>query len=64
MGAASTVLLKNVNRTLPLQQPRSVALVGSDAGPSLKGPNGYADRGGSDGTLAMGWGSGWVPRAR
>lgn len=32
--------------------------LGSDAGPAKRGPNGYADRGGIDGTLAMGWGSG------
>jgi len=35
-----------------------MALIGSDMGPSLQGPNGYSDRGGDDGTLAMGWGSG------
>ncbi|CAE6478958.1 unnamed protein product [Rhizoctonia solani] len=58
MGAASTVLLKNVNQTLPLKKPISIALIGSDAGPSRRGPNGYTDRGGIDGTLAMGWGSG------
>ncbi|KAF8751682.1 Glycosyl hydrolase family 3 C-terminal domain [Rhizoctonia solani] len=58
MGAASTVLLKNVNDTLPLKKPITIALIGSDAGPAQRGPNGYADRGGLDGTLAMGWGSG------
>ncbi|KAG9008319.1 hypothetical protein FRB90_009001 [Tulasnella sp. 427] len=58
IGAASIVLLKNVNHTLPLKKPRSIALIGSDAGPPLRGPNGYNDRGGSDGTLAVGWGSG------
>ncbi|CAE6511818.1 unnamed protein product [Rhizoctonia solani] len=58
MGAASTVLLKNVNGSLPLKKPITMALIGSDAGPSRRGPNGYADRGGLDGTLAMGWGSG------
>ncbi|CAE6446591.1 unnamed protein product [Rhizoctonia solani] len=58
MGAASTVMLKNVNQTLPLKKPISIALIGSDAGPSRRGPNGYTDRGGIDGTLAMGWGSG------
>ena len=31
---------------------------GNDSGPSSRGPNGYSDRGGDDGTLAMGWGSG------
>ncbi|CAE6484671.1 unnamed protein product [Rhizoctonia solani] len=58
MGAASTVLLKNVKGALPLKKPITMALIGSDAGPAQRGPNGYADRGGLDGTLAMGWGSG------
>ncbi|GAB1524392.1 hypothetical protein RhiTH_007546 [Rhizoctonia solani] len=58
MGAASTVLLKNVNDTLPLKEPITIAMIGSDAGPAQRGPNEYADRGGLDGTLAMGWGSG------
>ncbi|KAG8991387.1 hypothetical protein FRB94_012540 [Tulasnella sp. JGI-2019a] len=60
IGAASTVLLKNLRNTLPLRSPRSISLIGSDAGPPLSGPNGFADRGGTDGTLAMGWGSGTV----
>ncbi|WVQ62137.1 uncharacterized protein L199_000275 [Kwoniella botswanensis] len=58
IGSASTVLLKNVNKTLPLKSPRKITLIGSDLGPSYKGPNGYPDRGGDEGTLAMGWGSG------
>ncbi|KAI0776599.1 glycoside hydrolase superfamily [Trametes elegans] len=58
IGAAGTVLLKNVNNALPLKMPRSIALIGNDAGPGSRGPNGYSDRGGDDGTLAMGWGSG------
>ncbi|WWD17832.1 hypothetical protein CI109_102275 [Kwoniella shandongensis] len=58
IGASSTVLLKNVNGALPLYKPRSIALIGSDLGPSTVGPNGFPDRGGDDGTLAMGWGSG------
>ena len=49
MGAAGTVLLKNVNGTLPLFKPRSLVLVGSDSGPAKKGPNGSSDRGGLDG---------------
>ena len=49
MGAAGTVLLKNVNGTLPLIKPRSLVLVGSDGGPAKKGPNGYPDRTGLDG---------------
>lgn len=53
-----TVLLKNSNHTLPLKTPRFVAVLGEDAGPGLSGPNGCADRGCDNGTLAMGWGSG------
>ncbi len=58
IGAASTVLLKNDNQTLPLKTPRKIAIVGNDAGPPSVGPNGFDDHGGIDGTLAMGWGSG------
>lgn len=58
IGAASTVLLKNVNGTLPLHKPRSIAVIGSDAGLAKNGPNFYSDRGGADGILGMGWGSG------
>lgn len=43
IGAKSTVLLKNVNGSLPLRAPRSVILIGSDAGPPRRGPNGYPD---------------------
>ncbi|EIW74780.1 glycoside hydrolase family 3 protein [Coniophora puteana RWD-64-598 SS2] len=60
IGAAGAVLLKNENNALPLDKPRSIALVGSDAGPPVMGPNQYADQGGDPtGILAMGWGSGW-----
>ncbi|KAH9010572.1 beta-glucosidase [Lactarius pseudohatsudake] len=59
VGAASTVLLKNVNGALPLKKPRKLVLVGSDAGPAhVAGPNEFSDQGGVDGILAMGWGSG------
>lgn len=44
MGAASTVLLKNVDKALPLKKPRSIVLVGSDAGPGKIGPNQFADQ--------------------
>ncbi len=54
MGAAGTVLLKNVNGTLPLLKPRSIVLVGSDNGPAKKGPNGYSDRAGIDGSYYLG----------
>ncbi|KAJ6459974.1 glycoside hydrolase superfamily [Mycena sanguinolenta] len=61
IGAASTILLKNVNGALPLQVRNitRLGIFGSDAGPSADGPNGCkADRGCNEGTLAMGWGSG------
>lgn len=61
VAAASHVLLKNVNGTaLPLKSKAGskIVMVGSDAGPPYNGPNGYVDRGGVSGTLAMGWGSG------
>ncbi|KDQ12136.1 glycoside hydrolase family 3 protein [Botryobasidium botryosum FD-172 SS1] len=58
IGAASTVLLKNTNKTLPLNKPKSIALIGSDAGPASQGPNSFGDQGGDIGTLALGWGSG------
>ena len=57
IGAAGAVLLKN-NGALPLNKPRSIVVVGNDSGPALYGPNGFSDRGGDDGILAMGWGSG------
>ncbi|EJD05236.1 glycoside hydrolase [Fomitiporia mediterranea MF3/22] len=58
IGAASTVLLKNKNGTLPLNKPRRITLFGTDAGPQIGGPNQFSDNGGNDGILAMGWGSG------
>ncbi|KAI0248423.1 beta-glucosidase [Lactifluus subvellereus] len=59
IGAASTVLLKNVNGALPLNKPRTLVAIGSDAGPGhIAGPNEFGDQGGVDGILAMGWGSG------
>lgn len=59
IGSASTVLLKNTRNVLPLKAPKTIAVIGSGGGPSSKGnPNGYSDRGGNDGVLAMGWGSG------
>ncbi|OTA66143.1 glycoside hydrolase family 3 protein [Hypoxylon sp. EC38] len=57
IAAKGTVLLKN-NGALPLNKPKFVAVIGEDAGPSPKGPNGCSDRGCDIGTLAMGWGSG------
>ncbi|TBU49701.1 beta-glucosidase [Dichomitus squalens] len=58
IGAASTVLLKNTDNALPLVKPKTIAVVGNGAGNSSKGPNGYEDRSGDDGVLAIGWGSG------
>lgn len=57
VAAKGTVLLKNTG-SLPLNKPRFLAVIGEDAGPSLYGPNGCANRGCDNGTLAMGWGSG------
>ncbi|KAF8958580.1 glycoside hydrolase family 3 protein [Flammula alnicola] len=58
LGAASAVLLKNEG-ALPLgKKDRSIVLIGSGAGPGKAGPNEFADQGGTDGVLAMGWGSG------
>lgn len=66
VAAEGTVLLKNINNTLPLSRNGSssrgkyrVGIYGEDAG-SGKGPNFCADRGCNQGTLASGWGSGAV----
>ncbi|TDL28535.1 glycoside hydrolase family 3 protein [Rickenella mellea] len=58
IGAASTVLLKNTGKTLPLAAPPSIAVIGSGAGPNPSGPNGCVDRSCNQGVLAQGWGSG------
>lgn len=59
LGAASTVLLKNTNGTLPLTgKEKLTAVFGEDAGAGLLGPNGCSDRGCDNGTLGMAWGSG------
>ncbi|KIK98288.1 glycoside hydrolase family 3 protein [Paxillus rubicundulus Ve08.2h10] len=58
IAAGGTVLLKNEG-VLPLDKPKSIVLVGSDAAPPTSGPNEYPDQGGDPtGILAMGWGSG------
>ncbi|KAJ5595411.1 CAZyme family GH3 [Penicillium hispanicum] len=66
VAAEGTVLLKNVNNTLPLSRTASkpngkyrIGIYGEDAGPG-QGPNHCADRGCNQGTLAEGWGSGAV----
>ncbi|KAG6054772.1 hypothetical protein E4U17_003485 [Claviceps sp. LM77 group G4] len=56
-AAKGTVVLKNTG-SLPLKKPKFLAVIGEDAGPNLKGPNGCDDRGCDNGTLAMLWGSG------
>ncbi|GAB0135303.1 hypothetical protein EsDP_00003646 [Epichloe bromicola] len=56
-AAKGTVILKNAG-SLPLNKPKFLAVIGEDAGPNPKGPNGCPDRGCDDGTLAMLWGSG------
>ncbi|KAF7358310.1 Beta-glucosidase [Mycena venus] len=60
IGAASTILLKNTNKALPLAVTniKRIAILGSDAGPNPDGANACSDRGCSQGTMAMGWGSG------
>jgi beta-glucosidase len=58
LGAASTVLLKN-NGVLPLTgRDKLTAVFGEDAAANPNGPNGCANRGCDQGTLAIGWGSG------
>ncbi|MCJ1310080.1 hypothetical protein MMC25_003741 [Agyrium rufum] len=52
------VMLKNTNNALPLNKPKSLAIVGQDAITNPSGANACVDRGCDTGTLAMGWGSG------
>ncbi|KAG5986921.1 hypothetical protein E4U43_005296 [Claviceps pusilla] len=56
-AAKGTVILKNKG-SLPLEKPKFLAVIGEDAGPNIRGPNGCDDRRCDDGTLAMLWGSG------
>ncbi|KAH9921655.1 beta-glucosidase [Fomitopsis serialis] len=58
IGAEGAVLLKNTNNALPLAAPRSILVVGSDAGNNAMGANGCTDRGCDEGVLGIGWGSG------
>lgn len=56
LGAASTVLLKNSNSTLPLKAPKSIAVFGNDASEDTEGYYNQADF--EYGTLSVGGGSG------
>jgi beta-glucosidase len=56
LGAAGTVLLKNVNNALPLQQPKRIGVFGNDAADFTQGQYPNADY--NVGTLAVGGGSG------
>ncbi|EGN95000.1 glycoside hydrolase family 3 protein [Serpula lacrymans var. lacrymans S7.3] len=58
IGAASTVLLKNENNALPLNKPKTIGIIGNDAGPNPLGPNICIAKGCDIGILGMGWGSG------
>lgn len=44
IGAAGSVLLKNMNGALPLNKPSNIVLIGSDAGPGSIGPNEFTDQ--------------------
>ncbi|KAI1090556.1 glycoside hydrolase family 3 protein [Rostrohypoxylon terebratum] len=57
MGAKAAVLLKNVDKALPLVDETVIAVIGEDAQDNPDGPNGCVDRICNNGTLAMGWGS-------
>ncbi|KAG1740481.1 glycoside hydrolase [Suillus paluster] len=54
IGAAGTVLLKNSNGALPLNKPKNMVLIGSDAGPSKSSPNQFSDQGGTHGIFNLG----------
>ena len=54
------VLLKNSGNLLPLQKPKSIAIIGSGAVANPQGINSCIDFGCDTGTLVQGWGSGSV----
>ena len=61
LGAASAVLLKNTNKTLPLSAPRVIGVFGNDAADFTEGlypAGGFGSTGYNIGTLATGGGSG------
>ncbi|KAI3622712.1 glycoside hydrolase family 3 protein, partial [Moniliophthora roreri] len=53
IAAASTVLLKNVDQTLPLQKPPTIGIIGNGAGPNSNGINSCEDRACTNGVLAQ-----------
>ena len=57
LGAAGTVLLKNVNKTLPLKQPKNIGIFGNDAADLSTGLYPH-DNNYDIGTLPAGGGSG------
>lgn len=64
LGAAGTVLLKNMNNTLPLKEPMNIGVFGNDAADFTQGQytlslsNGLSSGNYDIGTLAVGGGSG------
>ncbi|KAI9841228.1 MAG: hypothetical protein M1838_003661 [Thelocarpon superellum] len=58
VAAKGSVLLKNVGKTLPLDKPKNLAVVGRDAGDIPEGPNTCILNTCDTGTLPYGWGSG------
>ncbi|RDW83373.1 putative beta-glucosidase G [Coleophoma crateriformis] len=56
LGAAATVLLKNVDNALPLKAPKSIAVFGNDASEDTQGYYNQVDW--EYGTIAVGGGSG------
>ena len=60
VGAASSILLKNTDNALPIKGLKTIAVIGSDAGPgnSTNQAESCPDHSCVDGTIAQGWGSG------
>jgi beta-glucosidase len=52
------ILLKNVDKVLPLKSAKNIAVVGSHSVPNPKGINSCNEMGCNQGALTMGWGSG------
>ncbi len=59
IAAAGTVLLKN-DGILPLSKPKALGVFGADAGPNPRGVNSASFGVAANGTVAMGYGSGWT----